>query len=102
MFMIIKISCHIFSFILEPNAPTNVRVSDTKDTGLLVNWTAPFPPHGIIKAYQVIYRKELNGQLTQSEFARNETGKWIWGLQPFTTYHIQVGLTEGVHSSLNI
>ena len=69
-----------------------------EDTRLLVNWTEPYPSHGPIKAYQVIYRTDVNGQLTQSvQLTSGITGRWIKNLQPYTIYEIQVRFAESIY-----
>lgn len=80
--------------ILVPTAPTNVRVTEVEDTRLLVNWTAPFPSNGPIKAYQIIYWVDRNQQLTQAVQLSNTalTGRWISDLRPFTSYDLQVNM----------
>ncbi len=84
--------CGLLFVFSAPAAPRNVRVTEVEATRLLVNWSAPFPPSGVVTAYRIIYKVAVNGQVTQTLqlTGSGSNSRWISELLPFTQYEIQV------------
>ena len=79
-----------------PSAPLNVKAHNTSSTSILVAWTPPMTPNGIIRSYRIeltkIGGKDTNGG--SSYTSDNMTTSMIIDmLEKFTTYKVQVFAT---------
>ncbi len=65
---------------------------EVEDERMLVTWRPPMPTHGILQAYEILYRATEGTQPEQSILITDttQTSRWIDGLQPFTRYQVQV------------
>ena len=78
----------------KPNAPTVAASATTPQTALDVTWTAPANTGPPITDYDVRYSKQGEEAWTAHDFSGPGTTTTIGGLDPGTTYEVQVRATN--------
>ncbi|XP_013375386.1 PREDICTED: usherin isoform X1 [Chinchilla lanigera] len=79
-----------------PQALPAPRVQATGAHSVLLNWTEPESPNGLISQYHVVYRERPEdpdrGSTPVPAFTVTGTSRQahLFGLEPFTTYHVGV------------
>ncbi|XP_062863133.1 usherin [Trichomycterus rosablanca] len=95
--------------VLTPEAePQGMDAPTTWATGaysILVNWTQPGEPNGLISEYKVVYKKRPSDPTldTSSVIAVTVPGDvyqtHVFGLEPYTTYSVRVEAVNGAGSA---
>lgn len=81
------------NFFAAPSAPIITRAVNTSSTSILVEWSPPSNPNGVIRGYQIIYapvNDPLGNPLILQNLSSNMTQFEITELNFFTTYTISV------------
>ena len=79
--------------VTEPPAPSIREIWETNATSINLGWSAPDPPHGIIKRYHIMYWKTAEDSRSTNntkEVDGRSTQYSMIGLSTFTNYSIQV------------
>lgn len=81
---------HIFFTAVPEDAPLNIQVTSNSSSSVLVSWTPPSTPNGVVTTYNLYINYSDGSSITRMQISGAAVNYTVSGLQPYQLVSVSI------------